>query len=172
MPQDNNTSKLYTGLYERPLDQELADLLSAHPELRATLRKIDDEASPHIYAQFVGQLVHQALRIEQPEKRIGLINRLIELLAANDGLDFLLRKQLLQRNESLLIELSTSKHPLNRPSTPLYTSTLHTGQGSDAPLEHELRAEMETADKVDILVSFIKWSGLRLLQIRRRKRLH
>lgn len=156
-------SELKTGLYERPLDQELADLLSAHPELKATLRKIDDEAAPHLYAQFVGHLVHQALRIEQPNQRIALINRLIELLSQTDGLGFLQRKQLLQRDESLLLELNTEVKTTNRPSSPLYTSTLHTGQGTDPPLEHELRAEMETADSVDILVSFIKWSGLRLL---------
>src|SRR5437016_5469686 len=33
----------------------------------------------------------------------------------------------------------------------------------DAQLVHELLQEMPSADGVDILVSFIKWSGLRLL---------
>jgi HKD family nuclease len=47
--------------------------------------------------------------------------------------------------------------------TPLDISALLTGQGGDPPLEHELRTEMASADRVDMLVSFIKWSGLRLL---------
>lgn len=157
-------SKLYPGIYECPIDQELDDLLSGHPDITATLRKIDDEASPHLYAQFVGQLVHQALRVQVPSKRINLVNRLIQLLSETDGLDFLRRKQLLQKEKPLLIEVGKTKHTSVRPSTPLYTSSLHTGQNLDPPLEHEIRAEMVTADRVEILVSFIKWSGLRLLR--------
>lgn len=156
-------SELERGIYERPIDQELAELLESKPELRATLRKIDDEATPHLYAQFISQLVHQALRIQKPKDRIELINRLITLLSETDGLEFIRRKQLLGKKESLLLEVSENAVSAPRPSSPLYTSVLHTGQSLDAPLEHELRAEMETADSVEILVSFIKWSGLRLL---------
>lgn len=156
-------SDLNPGIYERPIDQELEELLACRPELVATLRKIDDEATPHLYTQFVAQLVHQALRIQQPEARITLINRLIQLLSDTEGLDFLRRKQLLHKEKSLLIEIGEGNQNSPRPSTPLYTSSLHTGQNLDPPLEHEIRAEMETADRVEILVSFIKWSGLRLL---------
>ncbi|QQL45376.1 DUF3427 domain-containing protein [Sulfuriroseicoccus oceanibius] len=156
-------SDLQLGIYERPLDIELEELLRNQPELKATLRKIDDEAAPHLYAQFVGQLVQQALRIESADRRITLVNRLVELLSETEGLDFLARKQLLDRQESLLLEVTSTPESLPRPALPVYTSSLHTGQGSDPPLEHELRAEIKTADSVDILVSFIKWSGLRLL---------
>jgi superfamily II DNA or RNA helicase len=156
-------SELSVGIYERLLDEELRDLLASNPELKPILRSIDDEAIPHTYAQFVGQLIHQALQISKPRKRLLLVNRLIELLSSTDGLEFLQRKRLLSDEKSLLTGVRKIEGAFPRPETPLRVSSLLTGQGGDPPLEHELRAEMMTADKVDILVSFIKWSGLRLL---------
>jgi superfamily II DNA or RNA helicase/HKD family nuclease len=156
-------NELPVGIYERVLDEELRDLLGANPELKPVLRAIDDEAAPHTYAQFVGQLVQQALRILGKEQRLQLVNRLVDLLSATDGLEFFERKHLLGDEKNLLTEVSITRSGFPRPETPLAVSSLLTGQGADPPLEHELRAEMRTADRVDILVSFIKWSGLRLL---------
>ncbi|QEA37704.1 DUF3427 domain-containing protein [Pistricoccus aurantiacus] len=155
--------QLPAGLYERLLDEELAQHLAAHPELKPILRALDDETAPHVYAQFVGQLLVQALRISNVDQRIPLLNRLIELLAATDGLEYLTRKRLLSVNKPVMTSIGADAGKLARPQTPLATSALLTGLGHDPPLEHELRAEMATADGVDILVSFIKWSGLRLL---------
>ena len=162
---------LVPGLYEKLLDEELSLDLSAHPELRPILRKLDDEEAPHAYGQFVFQLLVQALRNRSPEERLPLVNRLIELLSATDGLDFLQRKTLLTSPDSVLLSLHATSVPgdetvtgLPRPATPLSTSSLLTGARHDPPLEHELRQEMATADRVDILVAFIKWAGLRLLQ--------
>ncbi|HEY9034560.1 MAG TPA: DEAD/DEAH box helicase family protein, partial [Pseudomonadales bacterium] len=155
---------LSPGLYEQLLDDELSGLIAAHPELKAVLRQLDDEVAPHAYAQFVSQLLQQALRIVQQQDRIPLLNRLIDLLAAQDGLDYLKRRRLLDNDKSVLVEMAANQRLLPmRPVTPLSSSALLTGQGGDPPLEHELRAEMASADRVDMLVSFIKWSGLRLL---------
>jgi len=156
-------SALPAGIYERLLDEDLQDLLVTCPELKPVLRAIDDEASPKSYAQFVGQLVQQALRIVKTDQRVDIVNRLIEMLSATDGLDFLARKRLLTDDRNLLLEIRQTGTSFARPETPLSISSLLTGQGADPPLEHELRAELLTADRVDILVSFIKWSGLRLL---------
>ncbi|MBB3190563.1 DUF3427 domain-containing protein [Halomonas cerina] len=155
--------RLPEGLYERLLDEELMAQLEAHPELKPVLRSLDDETTPHAYSQFVGQLLHRALRIIDAKQRLPLLNRIIELVSATDGLDYLTRKRLLSTEKPLLTELGRGGEFLPRPHTPLATSALLTGLGHDPPLEHELRAEMATADGVDILVSFIKWSGLRLL---------
>jgi superfamily II DNA or RNA helicase len=152
------------GLYEQLLDETLQQRIAAVPELRAILRQLDDEAAPHSYAQFVAQLLQQALRQLRPDDRLPLLNRLIDLLAAQDGLDYLRRRRLLASDTPVLTEVTA--HPgssLTRPVTPLNSSALLTGQGGDPPLEHELRTEMASADRVDMLVSFIKWSGLRLL---------
>ncbi len=163
-------SVLPLGLYERLLDQELSAALSAHPEIKPILRKLDDEESPNAYGQFLFQLISQALRDRRPEERLPLVNRLITLIAATDGLDYLQRKTLLASAEPVLLSLQApapgghAPPPLPRPSTPLATSSLLTGARHDPQLEHELRQEMGTADRVDILVSFVKWSGLRLLE--------
>jgi superfamily II DNA or RNA helicase len=156
-------SELPVGLYERLLDEELQDLLDACPELRPILRSIEDEAAPRTYAQFVSQLLGQALRIVSAEDRLPILNRIIELLSATDGLEYLQRKRLLAEKNNLLISVGSIDTHLARPATPLAISSLLTGQGDDPPLEHELRHEMATSDRVDMLVSFVKWSGLRLL---------
>ena len=156
-------NELPSGVYERLLDEELQEILSAYPDLTPVLRSIDDESAPHSYAQFIEQILQRALRITKKEKRIELVNRVITLLSATDGLEYLTRKKLLGGDKGLLIEVGAPVSGFTRPQTPLSTSMLLTGQGADPSLDHELRAEMATADRVDILVSFIKWSGLRLL---------
>jgi len=159
---------LVPGLYEQLLDTELSEALTAHPELKSLLGKLDDEDSPHAYSQFVSQLLAHALRTRNPEDRLPLVNRLIELISATDGLDYLKRKTLLASSQPILLSLqSAASNPttaLSRPETPLTTSSLLTGARYDPQLEHELRQEMATADRVDILIAFIKWTGLRLLQ--------
>ena len=55
------------------------------------------------------------------------------------------------------------KKPLSPPDTPLTNAALFTGTASDLTLESELKKEIQTADHIDILCSFIKWSGLRLI---------
>ncbi len=157
------SQRLQQGLYEQLLDAELQERLAANPELRAILRQIDDESAPHAYAQFISGLLQQSLRQVDPAERIPLLNRLIELLAAQDGLDYLQRRRLLSSDRLVLTEITDRSRAQPRPVTPLNSSALLTGQGGDPPLEHELRTEMASADRVDLLVSFIKWSGLRLL---------
>lgn len=49
------------------------------------------------------------------------------------------------------------------PATGLRHPWLFTSAKSDPSLLHELRAELQSVDRVDILVSFITWSGVRKL---------
>lgn len=153
------------GLYERLLDEELEALVKAHPELSASFEKLDDEAQPHVFAQFVGQVLRQVISGCDPSRRRELVNRLLELLSTVDGLDYTQRKKLLDQPKILLRQIRSIAQAgaLPQPETSLSISSLLTGAGDDPQLERELRTEMMTANRVDILVSFIKWSGLRLL---------
>ena len=111
------------GIYERLLDDELGALIDSQPELRVLLCQIDDEMAPGLYAQFVGQLLQQALRIVPADARIPLLNRLIELLAAQDGLDYLHRRRLLGKEKALLTEVRLNSEKSLRPVTPLNSSS-------------------------------------------------
>ncbi|MEC5128252.1 DUF3427 domain-containing protein [Verrucomicrobiales bacterium BCK34] len=156
---------LKIGLYERILDEELAALLASHEELRPTFEKLDSERAPVIYSQFIAQVVRKVLPQQKSEDYLTLINRLIELLSAEDGQDYLKRRILLDNPKALLKQIQpvASKNQWPHPATPLSISSLLTGAAEDPSLDRELRTELVSSNRIDILVSFIKWSGLSLL---------
>lgn len=159
--------QLPAGLYEQPIDEEIAGLLKNYPELLKTFEKIEDESAPHTYSQFLFLILKQAFPILASTKRVEVLNRLIELLSAEDGLEYTKRKKLLHIDAPQIlkeIRVDESLAALPRPESSLRVSSLFTGSREEPQLESELRTEMKSADQVDILVSFIKWSGLRLLQ--------
>jgi len=158
---------LAAGLYESLLSKNLQHLLESRPELRSVFAKIESEEEPTRYAAFVAKLVEKALRLEtDSETRLQLCNAVIERLAAAAGAEFLSDHCLLHREKPLLLEITPTRYlqpGMPRPETSLSESSLFTGSPSDPMLVHELLQEMRSADAADVLVSFIKWSGLRLL---------
>lgn len=156
---------LPVGLYERLLDQELAELFESCPDITATLEKLDDESEVESYSQLLGSILRGVLPTIASKHRLALVNRLIEVLGAQEGLDYTLRRRLLSAPKTLLTQVQSKGQPSPwcQPETPLSISSLLTGSADDPPLEREIRTELQSCERVDILVSFIKWSGLSLL---------
>jgi len=158
---------LSPGVYESLLHEELQQFLEQNPELRAVFGKLDPEEEPSRYAAFIGRLIESALRLQTDSvERIALCNRLItELAKVPDGI-FIGQQQLVKAVKPLLLEITPSayaKPGLPRPESTFVESSLFTGSPTDPRLIHELLQELASTDSVDILVSFIKWSGLKLL---------
>lgn len=163
----NDNDILSFGIYDALLDEGLRDALTRHPELRAFLGKIEPEEEPARYAAFVAKVIEQALRQEMDSSaRLALCNRFIELVSNADERTHLKKRKLVPDATPILLEI-TPPHSaipgIQRPVTPIIESSLFTGSPHEPQLVHELQAEMQSADAVDVLVSFIKWSGLRLL---------
>lgn len=160
-------ANLPQGIYEALLDEELSSILQQHPELRSIFGKLEPEEEPTRYAAFLARLLEKALRLEDdPATRLRLCNEIIDRIAGGPEASFLTGKRLVAAAKSVLLEITppqSAEGTIPRPETPLGESSLFTGSPSDPQLVHELDREMRSADSVDLLVSFIKWSGLRLL---------
>jgi superfamily II DNA or RNA helicase len=155
------------GIYESLIDEDLNSILQRHPELRSVFGKLDPEEAPARYAAFLARLLEKALRLEDdPETRLRLCNEIVERIAGNESTQFLQGNRLVRADNPLLLEITPPNYAqggIPRPQTALVESSLFTGSPADPQLVLELGREMRSADSVDLLVSFIKWSGLRLL---------
>lgn len=146
-----------TGLYEQLLTASLKDM---PPELRPIIRTVDPEEAPELLGEFVGRQVASALRAMDRENRVETVNRLLALV---DG-------EQLEPGPQQLLAVARQDEPgvwsllHTRPAVPLSRPALLTNASSDPKLGAELRAEMASADHVDLLCAFVKWSGLRILE--------
>jgi len=79
---------------------------------------------------------------------------------------------ILPEDHKALQQIKSSGHSVeetNRPETPLAVSALLTGSSRSPALRTQIQKELESCDRVDWLVSFIKFSGLiPLLDVLRR----
>ncbi|MEW9872623.1 DUF3427 domain-containing protein [Arthrobacter sp. HS15c] len=128
-------------------------------ELQPVFVEIDDEDIPDVLTRHIADSVRQALAAANPANRVALANRLLQQLNTPDLIaDGPTQLQSLHRPDAL------KRRQLRRPSTKLSDSALLTNSKDEPNLAAELRAEIESANTVDLLCAFVRWTGLRLLQ--------
>ena len=154
---------LVPGLYEHLVTAGMELALADHSELRAEFAKVDPADQPHVLARHIYELTCRALEGHANlDDRVQLVNRIVALLEAPAAeVDAPARQ--LQR-----LTLAPSPGVVDiervRPKTPLSDAALLTNSTGEPNLAAELRAEIDTADEVDLLCAFVKWHGLRLLE--------
>ena len=144
------------GLYESILTKRLRKLLSP----KAVLGNLDDAEAPGLLSGHLAEVIKRALEsADTPQERAQLVNKLLGVLSAGD--------EAIQESpkdavlEAVLREGETK--PPESPETSLSKSCLFTGAAGRPQMASELIQEMLSADRVDILVSFVKRSGVALL---------
>ncbi|MFE4196435.1 DUF3427 domain-containing protein [Paenarthrobacter sp. NPDC056912] len=151
-------TRLPEGLYELLQTASLEAKLALVPELSATVDEIDQDDAPEVIARHVADTVAHALKAAKPEERVSLANRLLAQVEAGNQIAAGPRQLLsLHRPDAL------KRRQLRRPTTKLSESALLTNGKDDPNLAAELRTEIESADTVDLLCAFVRWTGLRLL---------
>ena len=168
------------GLYEALLTGRLEQVLGRLPadRLVAELTDLLDAESADRVSRHVAQLLARAIDAAPERERaaegvrlaIALLSRLQSLAAADLQLE---RDVPLDPGRVLhaLLRLRPdgTPDPVERPLTPLLDTTVLTNAPGEPAVSHELRAEVPSADAIDVVMAFIRFSGIRsLLDVLRR----
>lgn len=167
---------LRPGIYEQVIDRSLAKELDHLPENRKATAAIDPAEASLVLSQYVGEVVHHALdrmqngRPDLPDQ-VALVNQLVSIAggaadenAADISVDARAEQLLaLIGEKDPRLALGRSARDIVRPETSIAQSSLFTGAVHEPQMYSELKKEIASADRIDMPVSFIKWSGLRLI---------
>jgi superfamily II DNA or RNA helicase/HKD family nuclease len=152
---------LPAGVYEALHTARLDRALAQTPDLTARYAPVEAAEAPDVLARHLADAVRRALATErEPEQQLSLVNRLLELLNMVEEQPAAGLEQLV----TLTRPVAPGVHALQRPVTPLSRAALLTNAADEPSLGSELRAEMSSADQVDLLCAFIRWPGLRVLE--------
>ncbi|MFE7893176.1 DUF3427 domain-containing protein [Streptomyces sp. NPDC057412] len=167
MAQSRDLSQPVAGVYEavvtRRMQQQMEQLHAAG--WKAIDDEVSEESSPHVLARHIGQAVSRRLAQLPPDRRVTVANQIMASLAAGaeDGGE----ADTIAEGPRQLLALAEKEAPgvyAVRPLTPLSETALITNAPDDPSLGSELRAELATADRIDLLCAFVKWYGLRVLE--------
>ena len=168
-------SILHNGIYEQVINKALDRELAATDKFSQTA-PIDAAEAAKVLAKYVAAVVEKGLENVQDNggdvnSQVELVNRIVSTIIAETseaGFDEL---SVGSRAEQLLALLDRQnsmfaldeKAEIVRPVTSIAQSSLFTGAVHEPQMYTELKKEIVTSDRIDMLVSFIKWSGLRLI---------
>ncbi len=168
MGEPGELARPVAGVYEQLITQSL------HGEIeqleasgwKAIHEEVSAESSPHVLARHIAEVVGRRLSRLPHDRQVDAANRILASLAesAPDPDETI---GAIVEGPRQLLTLAEQEAPgvyALRPLTPLSETSLITNAPDDPSLGAELRAELATADRVDLLCAFVKWYGIRVLE--------
>jgi len=169
---------LYEELVTKLINYKINELDKNTFQVKKTT--IDKAEASKMLSQHIATVIKYALENLPKEKEIDLIenqikvsNKIIQFLKEElNNEDFeddlidtegKILKAVFTKIDSHFTDLDLHLKEIT-PYTRLIHSELFTGGNSGTTLESELRKEILSSDKIDLLVSFIKWKGIRILE--------
>lgn len=176
-------SSLPPGIYEQLIHEYLSSKLDLLDRDRIEIEtgKIEKYDPQMVLSRYLHTLILKMLRIAEEkhtslDKQILICNEIIQLVSSQlnypDG--ELCR---ITRDAELLLAIQEREHGgehtgaisrigdrrVHRPRTSIAQTSLFTGSPNEPSLASEFKHEIQSSDRIDLLISFIKWSGIRLI---------
>ncbi len=169
-------SDLVPGLYETIIDAGLQSALDKYGE-RAVRQTVDNADFPFVISRYVARQLEKSLAQSKKADRFELTDKVLRVINSQDDSQDDSQesdkhspesdKQLILKKDQaqLLTEIKASENAseLIRPETPLNDAALLTNAEHDPSIQAELAKELASADRVDALIAFIKWTGIRTI---------
>lgn len=176
--------ELNSGVYESLISKAIQDKLSEFPESHYLIQKenIDSAESYKMLSEYLTEIVSGILKNYFRRKdakdtisaQVDVVNRILKfieqewntegIVTASDQLSEE-HKQVFLRgiyNKVGYSEDQIKEKAKNHPVSGYRVSSLFTG-GNDISMDDEIRRDIQTSDDIDLVVSFIKFEGLRLI---------
>ncbi len=166
---------IYEQLINKLLQSKLFEINTDKFYINRT--KLDKEEAAQYLSRYMANLIQFALshftKESSVEKQIELCNKIIYLLRDEiDKKDFSedlilesgeLLNAIFKKIDSGVPDFDTYLKEIT-PLTRLSQSELFTGCNAGISLESEIKKEIQSSNKIHWLVSFIKWSGIRIFE--------
>ncbi len=130
-----------------PVEAQLVRLLGPSPGKRR-----DVEALAHLVASELARILGSH---DDPVVRAQLTNRVLEFAGSEDRVPVPI--------EFLVAVADEVAGPRPHPETPLGEAALLTAARNQRSLIAELASEIPSADRIDIVMAFVRWAGVRML---------
>jgi superfamily II DNA or RNA helicase/HKD family nuclease len=172
---------LKIGIYEEIITKQLKEELSQLDDQQYTIEKesMDVEDARKMLSSYISHITRRALNYVRDHHSNDTEALLEQVRTCNDIITTLSKKldeeefKALQIDEegevltSIYLRMNSLSKMKNeaviRPVTPISQSSLFTGSSFEPNMLNELKKEILSSDRIDFLVSFIKWSGLRCI---------
>lgn len=169
MTQAGELGKPVAGVYERLITQRMHDELGQLKAegWKAIDARVSKDSSPQVLARHIGEILTRKLQQLPAGERVSFANQLLESIAADTADHDPEPHSTLVEGPRQLLALAEREAPgvfAIRPLTPLSETSLLTNAPDDLSIGTELRAELVTADRVDLICAFVKWHGIRVLE--------
>ena len=167
---------LKPGIYEQVINQIIHSEIEAQNDKVITKKRLDTEEASKMLSQYIANIAENYF--DTLREKGASINDLVSALNASleslnirkNGLEldsFFIHnpgeKLLSVKNKVSVTNGIQEENHMIRPESSISQSSLFTGSLGEPSLYSELKREIQSCDTVDMLVSFIKWSGLRLI---------
>lgn len=168
-----------TGLYEQLLNKLISEKINETNVDKFYIKtsQIEKAEASEILTRYCAKIIKFALDLisgeDSIQKQIELINKIL-LILENEiekqdltqnlvDLNATLLKAVLPKIDSNIVNFDNYIKEIT-PYTGLTQSELFTGSNAGVSLESEIKKEILSSDKIYLLVSFIKWSGIRIFE--------
>lgn len=165
--------KIKKGIYEQVISNKIHEELKIREdEINIFKEEIEKEEAKVILSKYLQEVTKKSLNLiknKDINKQIEVCNQIINYLSEQVEDKEIKENNIHKDGEILLsveekINKSKIKNNNIRPLTPISQSYLFTNSNNELDLISELKREILSSDNIDILVSFIRWSGLRLIK--------
>ncbi|MBR6087650.1 MAG: DUF3427 domain-containing protein [Prevotella sp.] len=176
--------EIVPGVYETLISQAIEEKLAGFPDADFLIKKEDiDSADSYkrladYLADVVSGILKEYFRDKDAKttisKQVDVVNRILKFIEdewrteqIDTEQDQLSEESKLQFLRGIYSKIGYTEEQIeakakNHPVSGYRVSNLFTG-GNDISMDDEVRRDIQTADQIDLVVSFIKFEGLRLL---------